>query len=100
MEQDLNYRKLSPLELQCVFCGAGIHKFNRCKYATVHSDVSHSFTVATGIDPKRLQGLKVLTQRFFKTLFIQFLFFLNLLGKKNSMWFFYYSLSLTLVLNP
>lgn len=42
MQQDLNYRELSPLELKCVFCGTGIHKFNRCKYATVHSDVSHT----------------------------------------------------------
>lgn len=62
MQQYMNYGKLSHPELKCMFCGAGIHKFNRCKHVKVHSNVSHAIIpVAKGIYPKRLQGLKVLT---------------------------------------
>jgi len=45
MQQHLNYGKVSLPGLKCVFCGPGIHKFNRCKYATVHSEVLHTIII-------------------------------------------------------
>lgn len=105
MQQCLNYGKLSLFQLKCMLRGAGIHKFNRCNFAMVHSDVSHTIILLLFPQKLTLKGCRAwepeprvpLRLLYFYSVFLNSLEKIKL--KKKIMYLFYHSVSLTLVIN-